>query len=76
MVMNAFMKAVRFVFPFGKNEPPRVRASALGTLYMDPEEFFKSPKVQAQIDDMIRLAEQREKTVQAGTNASSAHTVS
>jgi hypothetical protein len=73
MAMNAFMKAVRFVFPFGKNEPPHVRASALGTLYMDPEEFFKSPKVQAQIDDMIRLAEQREKTVQASTNASPTH---
>lgn len=73
MAMNTFMKAVQFVFSFGKNEPPRVRASALGTLYMDPEEFFKSPKVQAQIDDMIRLAEQREKAVQASTNAPSVH---
>ena len=73
MAMNTFMKAVRFVFPFRENKHPRVRASALGSLYMDPEEFFKSPKVQAQIDDMIRLAEQREKTAQASTNASPTH---
>lgn len=62
MTWHKFKHILGIFLPFfKKHEPSQVHVSARGSLYMDPEEFFKSPKVQAEIDEMIRLADNRSK---------------
>lgn len=61
--LNArFKRLVRLISTPDNENERKVKVSSNGSLYMEPEDYFKSPKIQAQIDQMIIIANRRKES--------------